>query len=94
MPLCNLVNLYYITRRHIPEDSVPHNRCEKLKHRKTVNILQKIIIFIARHFVQPVLLNVSISDKSRVAKIFFANAPVRITSVLGQHIKSMLTDIH
>jgi len=52
MPLCNFVNLYYITRRNIPEDSVPHNRCEKLKFRIIVNISQIIIIFIVRHFVQ------------------------------------------
>jgi hypothetical protein len=75
MPLCNFVNLYYITRHHTPEDSVPHNRCEKLKYRIIVNILKIIIIFTARPSCQTVLQNVSIFDKSMVAEIFFTNAP-------------------
>jgi hypothetical protein len=52
--LRNMVNLYQITRRNILEDSVLHNRCEKLKYRIPVNITL-ITFFIARSFFQLLL---------------------------------------
>jgi hypothetical protein len=82
MPMCNFVNLYYITWRHIQGDSVHHNRCEKLKCRIIVNILLLIIIiFTVRHFVHPCIKMYLYLIKSSVAKIFLKMSPTDNFSV-------------